>query len=224
MALIKHHPTFELLTLFVQGELDESLAIAVSAHCELCEQCNEQVTLLTQQEAHQAFFTEDDISLTSTNALDVNFDILLDDIFSSEQKPTILSPQEPKEIKVQGKYFSLPKALNNYDIQEWKQIAGVSRASLNQNNLLRSNLLYIEANKAIPEHTHQGFELTLLLSGSFRDQCGEYQAGDFIWLDEKCSHSPKTTEGCLCYTVQNAPISFTQGVNRLINPFTTMLY
>ena len=54
----------------------------------------------------------------------------------------------------------------------------------------RASLLHIEAGGRIPEHTHQGYELTLLLAGTIEDGDTRYKAGDFIWRD--ASHSRST--------------------------------
>ena len=43
--------------------------------------------------------------------------------------------------------------------------------------------------------THTGFELTLLLDGEFSDEDGHYVPGDFMMLDGRHNHTPKTIEG-----------------------------
>jgi putative transcriptional regulator len=35
---------------------------------------------------------------------------------------------------------------------------------------------------------------------------------------------PATPDGCLCYTVQDAPVQFTKGLSRLLNGITHRLY
>ena len=86
------------------------------------------------------------------------------------------------------------------------------------------SLLHIEAGGYIPEHTHKGYELTLLLGGTIEDGDTRYQAGDFIWRDASHAHSPHTPDGCLCYTVQDAPVQFTKGLSRLLNGISHRLY
>ena len=76
----------------------------------------------------------------------------------------------------------------------------------------------------MPEHTHKGFELTLLLDGSFSDDKGEYVKGDFIMLDASIKHNPISQDGCLCYTVANDALHFTQGINKLLNPIGNFIY
>jgi putative transcriptional regulator len=76
----------------------------------------------------------------------------------------------------------------------------------------------------VPEHTHKGFELTLLLDGEFEDEMGKYVKGDFICLDSAHKHSPQTTQGCLCLTVVNDALQFTKGMSKLLNPFGNLIY
>jgi putative transcriptional regulator len=58
----------------------------------------------------------------------------------------------------------------------------------------------------IPRHTHAGRELTLILSGGFRDCVGEYRAGDVADYDSSVSHDQviDTDEDCLCLVVNQS--------------------
>jgi putative transcriptional regulator len=91
-------------------------------------------------------------------------------------------------------------------------------------NEIHTNLLHIEPGGSVPEHTHKGFELTLLLEGSFVDEKGTYVKGDFILLDGNHQHHPVSEGGCLCYTVANDAMHFTQGINKLLNPIGSFIY
>jgi putative transcriptional regulator len=85
-------------------------------------------------------------------------------------------------------------------------------------------LLHIQPGGSVPEHTHNGFELTVLIAGDFSDDQGEYVPGDFIMLDKKHQHHPVSEKGCLCFTVANDSLHFTQGINKLLNPIGTFIY
>ncbi len=98
-----------------------------------------------------------------------------------------------------------------------------ARVQLDENEI-HTSLLYIEPGGGVPEHTHKGFELTVLLEGSFEDEQGEYVKGDFIMLDSSHQHQPISKQGCLCYTVANDALHFTQGINKLLNPIAGFIY
>jgi putative transcriptional regulator len=89
---------------------------------------------------------------------------------------------------------------------------------------VHSHLLYMAPNGEVPKHTHQGFELTLLLEGDFHDDFDSYKPGDFIMLNGEHHHQPKSDNGCLCLTVVSDALQFTEGLSRLLNPVGRYIY
>ena len=83
------------------------------------------------------------------------------------------------------------------------------------------SLYHIKAGGSIPQHTHKGTELTLVLDGSFSDEEGVYHEGDFLMRDAEHIHTPTAarTGDCICVGVLDAPIRFTQWNYRPLNPF-----
>ena len=107
----------------------------------------------------------------------------------------------------------------------WSGIGAVRRARIvSDEKNVRASLLHISAGGQIPAHQHKGYEITLLLEGSFSDELGSYEKGDFILLQGDVNHSPKTEKGCLCYTVLDAPLHFTRGVSKVLNPLGKLIY
>jgi len=86
-------------------------------------------------------------------------------------------------------------------------------------------LHHIRAGGKVPQHTHEGIEITLVLNGSFSDQRGLYQDGDFLVVDETVDHTPTAVqnEDCLCLTVQSAPLRLTGPIGRWFNPLIRAL-
>lgn len=218
--MITHHPKHELLQAFVNGELPASLSIAVAAHIEMCPTCTGAVEKLTVQAAQQVFsLAQDDATLEDNTFLSMIDDITGDDSLAS------MSLVNAPLITFNGKETTLPRAFIQVPLKNWNKLGDVSRSRLDLNEEpLRSSLISISPQGDVPMHTHKGFELTLLLEGSFSDELGEYHAGDFIWLDNQHTHHPITENGCLCYTVSNDALHFTQGLNKLLNPFGSFLY
>ncbi|MGV3002762.1 hypothetical protein [Vibrio sp. E150_018] len=56
------------------------------------------------------------------------------------------------------------------------------------------------------------------INGEFKDKMGKYQKGHFIWLTGQHEHTPTTTTGCLCFTISNNALQFTQGISKLLAP------
>ena len=242
--MIKHHPKFELIQSFVNGDLPASLSIGIAIHADMCPICQQKIAQLTEQVAEQSFeesiISLDDMDLASMERLDASgysgididgsldedtvFDSMISNITFSDD---LAETQEPIERSVtfRDKTYVLPTALNNIGFGKAANIGKLSRSRLQLNeDEIHSNLLHINAGGGVPAHTHKGFELTVLLDGSFTDHEGEYNKGDFIMLDGTFTHTPMSENGCLCYTVANDALHFTQGINKLLNPIGSFIY
>lgn len=235
--MINHHPTKELLTAHIAGELPASMSAAISMHAELCSACQSELNSLTDKTAHAAFAIESSSHNSATNNTHASeyenntaahssyeFDALIAAITSDETQDVMLAYQDVK-ISVKGESYRLPRAIHTMELGKWSSLGKISRSRLPFNEgQYHASLLKIDAGGAVPKHTHKGFEVTVLLDGSFQDELGEYHEGDFIMLDSEHEHAPITDNGCLCYTVSNDAIQFTQGLNKLLNPIGGFIY
>ncbi|WP_286269392.1 ChrR family anti-sigma-E factor [Thalassotalea hakodatensis] len=226
--MIKHHPTFEMLTAYVAGELPASLAAGISIHADKCEKCKKQISLLTEQLAEVSFDHDQDLlnidQLNNQNVISVDFEQMINNI-CEDDRITIAKPVEAKTITLRDTTYELPRAIQNMEITNTASIGKLSRARVMlDEGEIHTSLVHIEPGGGVPMHTHNGFELTVLVEGSFSDEMGEYFPGDFIMLDGQHVHNPVSAQGCLCYTVANAPQKFTQGINKLLNPIGSFIY
>ncbi|MFT5788323.1 MAG: putative transcriptional regulator [Shewanella sp.] len=221
--MINYHPKDDMLLEHAKGSLNLAMTTAVSAHCELCSTCKEKLAQMTQQHAHIALIEED----TAADEFETSID--LDDMLNSIMllTPSDTSKRQSKSaiVTVKGHEYILPKAFRQQVRETWNGLGKISRMRLETNSGdARASLLHIDAGGEIPQHTHQGTELTLLLAGHFEDEFNHYGPGDFILLDSDHQHSPKTEDGCLCYTVVDAPLRFTKGLSKLLNPIGELIY
>ena len=230
--MIKHHPKFELLQSFVNGDLPASLSAGIAIHADICPICKEQIAQLTEQLSYASFeevyldrfIVEDASTEEETNNIDLDIEQAIAAITESESIDDI-KPFTEKTVKFKDKTYSLPSVLNNMSLGKTANFGKLARARVQlDENEIHSSLLHIEPGGSVPEHTHKGFELTVLIAGSFTDEFGEYEAGDFIMLDNKHQHHPVSESGCLCFTVVNDSLHFTQGINKLLNPIGSFIY
>jgi len=228
--MIKHHPTQELLASFTKGELPASLSAAIAMHADMCPICQKAISALEQQEANLSFeqaHLHDFIVEDSEQALaaaNIDFESMINDITANEQyeQPSL---HAAKQINIGEMPFELPRAIENMAMGKFSHIGKLSRARFQlDEGEIHSSLLHIQAGGSVPEHTHKGYELTLLLSGSFHDEHGVYEPGDFIMLDSQNTHNPTSEHGCVCFTVANDSLHFTQGINKLLNPIGAFIY
>jgi len=230
--MISHHPKHELLSAYVEGVLPASLSAAIAVHADLCEICAQNIKHLTDKLADN-FFSPESTAYSSysdkiaSDMRPTKHPSYTDMIASITHDDSIVDlPNEaPLEIEIKGSTYKLPTALRSMSMMGWQKMGKLSRSRLNLNEgSLHSSLLHIEKKGGVPQHTHKGFELTLLLEGSFEDDMGTYTKGDFIWLTNNHTHTPYTKESCLCLTVADDALQFTQGFSKLLNPIGAFIY
>lgn len=222
--MIKHHPKHELLKLHVKGQLPASISAAISMHADMCDECNKTIQKLTLSETKHVFDNCDNEHEYESSNTQVDFSSMITDI-TSDDDFYLPKPAVDTIVSVRGKQYTLPKAIAKIDHSQFQNLGKLSRSRLDLNEgELHTSLLHIDPKGAVPAHTHKGFELTLLLDGSFTDELGEYSKGDFIWLNKSHTHTPETTNGCLCYTVSSDALQFTKGLARILNPIGNFIY
>ena len=212
--MIKHHPDARILNEFAAGTLPLAQSVCVSAHLAYCEHCKRQHQRL--QELGAAMF--DKLAPVSVD------DSMLDSLMARLDEPAPLEYEKPQQQE-----DTFPPALiqrlvsGGYEDLEWQRVT----SSLHISHLRTGDpnyefaLYHIKAGGSVPKHTHQGEELTLVLDGSFSDEEGVYQKGDFLVRDAEHVHTPTATResDCVCIGVLDAPIRFTSWNYRVLNPF-----
>ncbi|MFS1948748.1 ChrR family anti-sigma-E factor [Vibrio lentus] len=236
--MIKHHPNAAILKDFVDGNLADSVSLIVSSHVELCEHCQNQVSMLTAQAADTVFESDTSAFESDTAGLklpdsemdaflsdDGEFDFDAIDQITADLSQAVEVVVEAQQETVSNTTFTIPRALNSVARKDWLNLGKISRARLDfDDESHHTSLLHIDKDGQVPCHTHKGFEITLLLEGSFEDEMGVYNKGDFIWLDGEHTHQPATKEGCVCLTVSSDALYFTKGVSQLFNPLGKYIY
>ena len=228
--MANYHPADELLMQFAAGQLTNALGIQAACHLESCKQCQHKVRLYEQ-------LGGDLIDISSPVEVETNAKSKLLAALHQQQatgeQTTIKSEAESSLDAFYKEQLSkanqrLPKPLRRfvpeyYDNLPWK---GLSK-SIQSYDLPFSDEQYtarfykIAAGKELPQHTHNGNEFTLVMSGSFADLSGDYHPGDFVLADHSTHHQPKAhdKEDCICFAVTDAPLKMTGFFGRMLNPF-----
>lgn len=133
---------------------------------------------------------------------------------------------EDTDIVVSNDNNLLPLPLRNYtqDVnspRSWKRIGiGLSEQSIDFGDQFGSAKLYrIAPGCSVPSHSHDGNEVTLVLSGGFTDEYGTYGPGDISIQETGAIHKPVAdADGeCIVLAVNEGPIVLTGPVGRLLN-------
>ena len=217
---VKLHPSSELLNQFVHGELAAGKSIVVSAHMELCESCSAKAKEL--QALAVSSWVDPSSAVQSDQTSEADYVNMVAGIVTSSQiKSAPIEDLVEVDIDVLDHSIKLPKVLAKAASQglKWKKVAGgISEAQLFIDDETQCEFIYMAPGGKVPVHTHQGSEATLVLEGSFEDELGEYKTSDFIVRDAQHNHQPRSKEGCLCFSVLDSPLQFTEGLARLMNP------
>ncbi|MEP2139287.1 MAG: ChrR family anti-sigma-E factor, partial [Erythrobacter sp.] len=135
------------------------------------------------------------------------------------------APQFEVERKASGNV--LPQPLCDYiggDLEDvhWKPVGGgVKQSVLDVVGGAQVRLLSIPGGAAMPDHGHNGLELTLVLQGAFQDEDDRFGRGDIEVANEDLHHTPIAEAGqdCICLAATDAPLRFKGILPRLAQRF-----
>lgn len=218
LAPLNRHPSQALLLGWHRGTLEPGLALTVSAHIDTCAHCRAELRLFDA--IGGALLEATDGVAMAPDALDLAL-ARIERPDAAETTATAPPPRLPAFLEG----FDLPDSVRSARITgRYWAAPGVWMAPVHIDGARPGDKTYLMAVKAgmvMPEHTHRGNEVTLLLKGRFSDIYGDYGAGDFLLCTPEVSHSPAMTpeEDCLCLVWQDAPILPKTWLGRLLQPF-----
>ncbi|MCY4153036.1 MAG: ChrR family anti-sigma-E factor [Aestuariivita sp.] len=199
---------------YAAGTLPEALSIVVASHLSMCDESRASVegfdavggALLNSIEPVR--LESDDNLLISTLALIRGGPI--------REQP---APKESESL--------LPIPLQEYvgtDIAAvpWKSVGlGVEQVVVKTCGPATVRLLKVPAGVAVPEHGHEGLEMTLVLQGALIDHPSTLQRGDISIVDQHCTHLPiaDISSNCICLTATEGALRFKSLSSKLAQVF-----
>jgi putative transcriptional regulator len=207
MTAISHHTPDALLAAYATGSLPQAFALVVAAHISLCVDCRAGLA------AHQVL---GGVILETAARQSVSAGLkarVLDQLDAAVvPKPSFRRMGVFPGPVVEALHGKPPK---------WKSVGmGVRQSLLLAGREGSVRLLYIPPGQAVPDHSHGGLELTLVLQGSFHDSTGQFGVGDLEVADQHLEHTPIANPGapCICLAATDAPLRFTAWMPRLLQP------
>ena len=205
-----HHPSEELLLDHAAGALAEASALLVATHLALCPRCRADLAAL---EAAGAGLLEVDETGVFDEAL-------------LERTLAKLDGQEPAPKPGVQEFAWPPRPLRDYlpdrlDALPWRmRLPGVHGCPLDGVAGGKVEMLRIQPGRAVPNHTHRGVEMTLVLEGGYTDELGHFARGDVCIADETITHRPHADSGpdCICLTVTDGVLRFSGPFGWIVNP------
>lgn len=208
---IKHHLEEDTLLAYAAGNLPEAFNLVVAAHISLCDSCRAVV---------ESYDTLGGALIEDADTAQMQQDSLARTLAQLDETP-VERPAPTVETGV------LPRPVRDYlggDLEavRWRPIGmGVKQAILSTSNSASARLLLIPAGVAIPDHSHEGREMTLVLQGAFQDADDRFARGDVEVADGSVSHTPVADigEDCICLAVTDAPLKFKGLLPRIVQKF-----
>jgi putative transcriptional regulator len=206
---ITHHPDIANLMCCAAGSQPEAFAAVIASHLSLCKACCCEVRRM--QQIGVALFDKLEPAKLAEPA----------PVVAMRAGEAEIAPKSDAQAPhpccgmsaggVPGPLVSLIG--DSLDAVKWEPLAPgiqIYRVPLSKGCCGELWLLKVDPGKKIPEHTHGGQELTLILRGSYSDVLGTYRPGDVADLDEATQHSPVacSKQGCICLMANEGKLAF----------------
>ncbi len=213
---ILHHLDDATLLRYASGDLDEAFSVVAASHIGMCRHCR--AAVLAAEEIGGSLLGDLEPEALS--------DAALDRMMTAIDAPGAPRPAAGGSAPPASGDVPLPlRRLVGPSLAalRWRPIApGVGRHRIALPSRPKSALymLRIAPGKGVPDHGHGGAEMTLILSGAYRDELGRFGPGDIADLDEHVEHKPMVEgdEPCICLVTTEAPTRFKGMIGRLLQP------
>lgn len=218
---IKHHINDDLLWAYSNNRLEEGWALLIASHIAICDEC----TKALHEMEHLSGVMLESAPIESKD-LSVSFAATMERLNVLNQATEEASPDFSHSAQAKSDCNVLPFPLIKkigVDLGniKWKPLGvGAYHYPIKTNDNTMVRLLKIPKGSAVPEHSHRGMELTLVLQGSFADNISSFRRGDVQETDETIEHQPIAANDidCICLAVTDAPLRFKSRIVRLLQP------
>lgn len=205
-------PSEERLLAYAAGTLSPPEAVVVATHLALRPRTARWV------EALQAVGGE---VLESMEPAAVADDLLARTLASLSASDDTVPPGPANDMA------ELPGPLRRYALGPWRWIGPdmhMRDVHAPRDGDCRVILLRIGSGRTTPVHTHDGVELTCVISGAYETDEARFGPGDFEEADGEVHHRPRTVsaEPCLCVVALDGQIRLDGWIGRVLQPFVRL--
>lgn len=214
-----------LLLDYAAGVLESPLEILVETHISLNAASAKQLRMLMQLGG--ILLEECEPVSLSEGALDaVMAEIArgeVDEQTAKQDNVVVFTPShEAKDVTV----AHLPRPLADYipDLscdKSWRKISkGLSQCRIQFDGTdVEANIYRIAPGTSIPVHSHEGTEVTLVLSGGFTDETGAFGPGDIAIQETGATHKPVADDDgeCIVFAINEGNIRLASPIGRVLS-------
>jgi|GEM_PF-33734 len=205
----------EILLDYVTGTLDPATELMVAAHLELCPEARASVDLMT--EIGSVLLEEAEPVAMKAGAFDAVMSVIDGLPVDAQEASAKNVPLEEDELS------GLPRVVRDRVVSrggKWSFVTpGVRALDLGFDAPQAAEasapgevkLYRIEPGRGVPTHTHEGSEITLVLTGAFGDGRDRYAPGDICVASPDVTHKPIAEKGATCFAlaITDAPLQLT---------------
>ncbi|KAA0682028.1 transcriptional regulator [Neorhizobium sp. P12A] len=213
--MIKHHLDDDMLVDYSAGTLAEGWSVAVATHLALCPACRTKIDMLDSVGGYflQCEDADEEDLPESWQAIRARIAAGEIEAVLPIKNYTTADPTFPEPLR---SYISKAGGV------KWRRL-GLGAAQMiipTEDSTTTVRLLKIPTGRPVPEHSHKGSEMTLVLDGNFSDEVSTFRRGDVEMADGNLMHQPRagTDKDCICLAVTDAPLRFTSRLMRWMQP------
>lgn len=197
---IAHHPGEELLLAYALGASSQPVALLVATHLSFCATCSR--TVGEMEAAGGAMLSNIEPVALETSAFQTTLS-RRGDRLPSNARQTAVASDVPSPLRAYiGDRFA--------DVRWVPMAPGLAQVRLITRGRSRARLIRARPGSGVSLHSHRGEEWTLVLTGSYHDESGQYGPGDVQATTPDVFHRPIANEGpvCINLAVTDAPLVF----------------
>jgi putative transcriptional regulator len=203
--------TRELATEYACGSVSPGLALLMRAHAETSPEGRRRIA--TAESLAGALLSEGPEARMEEGALEATLAML--------DGPSAPPAAEPPALETGPLPRPVVEAANlGFDRIPWRtRLPGVSEYVLEGFGPEKVSLLRARPGARVPQHTHDGCEYTLVMTGAMQDGARMFRRGDIAVNDEDDDHRPEIVgeELCYCLIVLEGRLRFTGRFSRALN-------
>lgn len=218
-----------LLLDYVTGALDRPLEILVETHISLNSQSAKQLRMLMQlggvllEECEPVSLSEGALDAVMQEISDLEDTDTQNQASATSTQDNIVSFTPPSNAT---STTHLPRPLADYipDLscdKSWRRISkGLSQCRITFNGTeVEANIYRIAPGTAIPVHSHEGTEVTLVLAGGFTDETGAFGPGDIAIQETGATHKPVADDDgeCIVFAINEGNIRLANPIGRVLS-------
>lgn len=224
--MIKHHPDDNLLTEYSSGSLATALGLVVCAHLQACPHCRKRVEHLNKLGA--AILNQSVAEAVQPETFEQLMARIRQQNADAADKEKASRQQELHATYLNDPLLKhvpriIAKLLPSDGKLKWERVSRALKTARLKTGQQDYEVAFqrISSGGKVVEHDHRGLEVTMVISGSFSDEDGVYNQGDFLVRHPGEVHRPTATlnQDCLCISVVEAPVKVTGLFGTLVNPF-----